>query len=179
MLVAIGGYDICDGTLAGGVAIGQLRWQVDRQIEVVIPLDEIDPDTLDRGGRRTTASFTVQRTHTNAASAEAFIAALDTNLPSFGDVDFTFTDGVTQYHIPNGKVISHGSQQTGATTTTNYVIVGGKAATGSGSGPTPPPPPPNAKYRFLNVEGPPGGVTLQVQNSDGDWEDIFTYTAST
>ena len=179
MLVSIGGYDICDGTVSGGVAIGQLRYQVDRQIEIVVPLNEIDPDTLDRGGRRTTAAFTVQRVHSDASAAEAFIVGLDTNLPSFGDVEFTFTDTSAIWTIPNAKVISHNSEQMGATTTTNYVIIGGKSVEGSGSGPTPPPPPPGAMYRFINVEGPPGGVTLQVKNASDVWEDVWTYTAST
>ena len=179
MLVRIATYDIADGTLAGGVAIGQLRYQVDRQIEIVVPLDEIDPDTLDRGGRKTTVGFIVQRVHDNAGAAEEFIVSLDTELPSFGDVELEFTETSAIWTIPNAKVVSHNSEQLGATTTTSYTIIGGKGVEGSGSGPTPPPPPPGAMYRFVNVEGPPGGVTLQVKNSSDVWEDIFTYTAST
>lgn len=179
MLVRIATYDIADGTLAGGVAIGKLAYQVDRQIEIIVPLNEIDPDTLDRGGRKTTLGFTVQRVHADAGAAEEFIVGLDTNLPSFGDVELEFTYSSAIWTIPNAKVISHNSAQVGATTTTNYVIVGGKGVEGSGSGPSPPPAPPGAMYRFVNVEGPPGGVTLQVKNSSDVWEDVWTYTAST
>lgn len=133
MLCKIGTYDICDGTLAGGVAISTLSYQVDRQIEIVVPLDALDPDTLDRGGRKLTVSFTVYRTHANASAAEAFIVGLDVALPSSGDVELTFTDFSTTYLIPNAKVVRHDSRQNGATTITNYMIVGGRG-TGSGSG---------------------------------------------
>lgn len=135
MLVSIGSYDICDGTLAGGFAIGQLRYQVDRQIEVVIPLDSVDPDTFDRGGRRSTISFTVQRVHSSAGAAEEFIVGLDQDLPSSGEAELTLTSGIT-FLIPNAKVTQHNSSQIGATSTTTYTIVGGRApGSGSGSGP--------------------------------------------
>lgn len=135
MLVKIGSYDICDGTLSGGVAIGQLRYGVDRVIEVVVPLELVDPETFDRGGRKTTINFTVQRTHSSAGSAEEFIAGLDQDLPSSGTVLLTFTSGVTMA-IPNGKIMNHSSAQLGSLTTTNYTIVGGRApGSGSGSGP--------------------------------------------
>ena len=133
MLVSIGAYDICDGTLAGGVAIGQLRFGVDRQIEVVVQINATDPEMFDRGGRKTSITFTVQRTHADAGAAELFIASLDSSLPSSGNVVLEFTTG-TDWHIPKGKVINHNSTQLGATTTTTYTIVGGQSGSGTGSG---------------------------------------------
>ncbi len=134
MLVSIGSYAICDGTLGGGVAIGQLRFGVDRQIEIVVPIGVADPELFDRGGRISRITFTVQRTHATAGASELFIASLDSSLPSSGNVILTFTTTFTQWHIPKGKVLNHSSIQDGATTTTTYTIVGGGAGSGSGSG---------------------------------------------
>ncbi len=134
MIVKIGSYSICDGTLGGGVAIGQLRFGVDRQIEIVVPIATADPELYDRGGRKTSLTFTVQRTHASAGAAELFIASLDSSLPSTGNVILEFTTTGTDWHIPKGKVINHSSSQLGATTTTTYTIVGGGAGSGSGSG---------------------------------------------
>ncbi len=134
MLVSIGTYAICDDTLPGGVAIGQLRFGVDRQIEIVVPIGQAAPELFDRGGRISRITFIVQRVHSNAGAAELFIASLDSSLPSSGNVILTFTTTFTQWHIPKGKVINHSSSQLGATTTTTYTIVGGGAGSGSGSG---------------------------------------------
>ncbi len=134
MLVKIGSYSICDGTLPGGFAIGQLRFGVDRQIEIVVPIATANPELYDRGGRKTSLTFTVQRTHASAGAAELFIASLDSSLPSTGNVILEFTTTGTDWHIPKGKVINHSSSQLGATTTTTYTIVGGGAGSGSGSG---------------------------------------------
>jgi hypothetical protein len=141
MLISIGSYAICDGTLAGGVAIGQLRFGVDRLIEIVEPIysAETDPNItypilFDRKNRKTSITFTVQRTHASAGAAELFIASLDSSLPSTGNVILEFTTTGTDWHIPKGKVINHSSTQLGATTTTTYTIVGGGAGSGSGSG---------------------------------------------
>ena len=35
-----------------------------------------------------------------------------------------------------------------------------------------------AHARFVPVVGPPAGISLQVQNSLGGWETVWTYTAS-
>ncbi len=134
MLVSIGTYAICDGTLGGGVAIGQLRFGVDRKIEIVIPIGTTDPVLFDRVGRVTSITFTVQRTHASAGAAELFIASLDSSLPSSGNVILQFTTTGTDWHIPNGKVLNHNSTQLGATTTTTYTITGGQAGSGTGSG---------------------------------------------
>jgi hypothetical protein len=58
----------------------------------------------------------------------------------------------------------------------DYTLQGGDWLT---TGFVPPTPADSAFYRFVNISGPPGGVELQVKNSDGDWEVIFTYLAST
>ncbi len=125
MLVSIGSYAICDGTLSGGVAIGQLRYQVARLIDVVAPIGVANPVLFDRVGRKTTIDFTVQRTHSDAGDAESFIANLDLELPSIGDVKITTTSGGVGY-LQSAKVTQHNSQQIGATTTTSYTIVGGQ-----------------------------------------------------
>jgi hypothetical protein len=126
MLVSIGAYDICNGTLAGGVAIGQARINFDRVKDVAIPIDQVDPDIFDRVCHRLTFTFQVQRTHANAATAELFVLDLDTNLPSSGTVTLTPTGSATTRTIPDGNVISHQSNLLGATTTTTYTIVGGQ-----------------------------------------------------
>lgn len=129
MLVSIGAYDICNGTLAGGVAIGQARIQLDRSFDVVISIDDIDPTLFDRICHKVTFTFTVQRTHDNAGACEGFILDLDGNLPSTGAVKLTPTASVSYRYIPNGFVINHQSQQNGATSTTTYTIVGGQPTT--------------------------------------------------
>jgi hypothetical protein len=58
----------------------------------------------------------------------------------------------------------------------DYTLQGGDWLT---SGFTPPPPPMDSgAWRFVTVTGPPAGVTLQVKNASGVWEDVFTYIAS-
>ena len=126
MLVSIGAYDICNGTLAGGVAIGQARIQLDRTFDVAIAVDAIDPTLFDRVCHKVTFTFTVQRTHDDAGSCETFILDLDLDLPSSGTVKLTPTSSASFRYIPNGFVINHQSQQNGATSTTTYTIVGGQ-----------------------------------------------------
>lgn len=38
MLVSIGSYDFCNGTLAGGVAVSELRVKLDRVLDTAVPL---------------------------------------------------------------------------------------------------------------------------------------------
>jgi hypothetical protein len=124
MLVSIGAYNICDGTLSGGVAISGLSLGVARGFEVVRTLAALNPQTYDRVNRVTTASFHVYRTHASADAAEAFIMGLDASLPSTGTVTFTRPTGSVS--MPNGVVTSHQSSQQGSTTTTQYTITGGQ-----------------------------------------------------
>jgi hypothetical protein len=58
----------------------------------------------------------------------------------------------------------------------DYTLQGGDWLT---TGFVPPPAAENAPWRLVTITGPPGGVELQVQNSSGGWEVIFTYVAST
>src|SRR5258707_748 len=126
MLVSIGSYDICDGSLSGGVAIGQARLQMDRVFDVVIPIAELNPELFDRVCRKLTFTFTVQRTHADAETSELFILDLDADIPSSGTVKLTPTSSASFRYIPNGFVVNHQSQQNGATSITTYTIVGGQ-----------------------------------------------------
>jgi len=127
MLISIGTYDICDGTLAGGVAISDLRPSNNRLFDVVVPLDDSDTTLFDRVNTTCDLTLTVKRTHSSVAGAEQFIVQLDTNLPTSGTVTFTTTgpSPVTRT-IPNGAIVDHELiQQSGATTFHNYHIIGG------------------------------------------------------
>lgn len=126
MLVKIGSYDLCDGTLAGGVAIGQARVQMDRVFDVVVPLDELNPELFDRTCRKCSFTFTIQRVHADAATAEVFVMDIDSDVPSSGTVTLTPTNSGSFRYIPNGFVTNHQSSLLGATSTTTYTIVGGQ-----------------------------------------------------
>src|SRR5215472_3420252 len=118
MLVTIGAYSICDGTLSGGVAIGQARYHVDRTVEIVAELGSKNPISIDRTNRRVTFTFTVERVHASASAAEDFVADLDVSLPSSGTVTLTPTGGSGLRYIPNGRIMNHESEIMGAKTTT-------------------------------------------------------------
>ncbi len=125
MTVTIGDYSLCDGTLSGGVALSDMRSLINRSIEVVLPLGETVPVTYDRQGRTSHFTFTVKRTHASALICDEFIVSLDSLLPSAGTVLITLNGGTESTEIRHGKVLSHQSTQLGATSMTDYVIVGG------------------------------------------------------
>jgi hypothetical protein len=127
MLVSIGAYDICNGTLAGGVAISDLRPSNNRLFDIVVPLDDSDVTLFDRINTTCDLTLTVKRTHASVANAEQFIVQLDTALPTSGNVTFTTTGPTpTTRTIPNGFIVDHTLlQQQGATTFHSYHIVGG------------------------------------------------------
>ncbi len=125
MTVDIADYSICDGTLSGGVALSDMRSLINRSIEVVLPLGEAVPITYDRRGRTSHFTFQVKRTHADAEACEAFIMTLDANLPSEGTITITLNGGTETIEIQHGKVLSHQSSELGATSITDYVIVGG------------------------------------------------------
>ncbi len=134
MTVTIGDYSLCDGTTPGGVATGNMRLLVNRSTDVVLALGEAVPQTYDRQGRTTHFTFQVARIHATAEACEAFIASLDALIPSEGTVTITLTGGTESVELRNGKVLSHQTNQTGATCFTDYVLVGGPplpVATGS------------------------------------------------
>ena len=127
MLISIGAYDICDGTLAGGVAISDLRPANNRLFDVVVPLDDSDVILFDRRMMICDLTLTVKRTHSSLATAEQFIVQLDTNLPTSGTVTFTTTgpSAVTR-KVPMGSIVDHALiQEQGATTFHQYHIIGG------------------------------------------------------
>ncbi len=126
MLVTIGSYDICDGSLSGGVAVGQARVQMDRVFDVVVPIAELNPVLFDRVCRKLTFTFMVQVAHATADACELFLLDLDSSLPSTGTVKITPTNSVDYRYVPNGFVINHQSSNIGAMSTTQYTIVGGQ-----------------------------------------------------
>ena len=127
MLVSIGSYEICNGTLSGGVAVSDLHLTSDRLFDFVVPVGEVDCILLDRIQSKTELTFVVKRTHANKGVAEAFILQLDTNIPSSGTITLT-TSGPTPDTrlIENGFVMDHELiQEQGATTYHQYHVTGG------------------------------------------------------
>ena len=127
MLVSIGAYELCHGTLAGGVAISDLRPTANRLFDVAVPLDDNDVTLFDRVNTTFDITLIVKRTFSTQAAAEEFILQLDTALPTSGSVTFTTTGPTpTTRTIPNGFIVDHALlQQTGATLFHQYHIIGG------------------------------------------------------
>ncbi len=125
MLISIGGYDLCDGTFAGGMAAGGLHLRFTRGIEAVQPLAAVGPVTFDRGTRTLDLSFTVQRNHASIRASELFIGNHENAVPQTGPVKLTTTGGTTAF-IANGFLLSiELSQEIGSTTFHAYRIAGG------------------------------------------------------
>jgi len=125
MLISIGAYDLCDGTLANGVSAGNLRLRFTRGIEVVQGLGDVPPTLFDRGTRRLDLSFTVQRVHTSIKASELFIGNHPNQVPQSGAIKLTTTGSETIF-ILNGFVTDiQLVQEIGATTGHSYRIVGG------------------------------------------------------
>ncbi len=127
MLVSIGAYDICDGTLAGGVAVSDLRLKSDRLFDWVVPIGDVDCILLDRVNSKTDLTFIVKRTHASKPTAEQFILQLDTLLPTSGTVTLTTTGPSPDTRvIETGYLLDHSLvQEDGATTYHQYHVVGG------------------------------------------------------
>ncbi len=128
MTVTVGAYSLCNGTLAGGVAVSDLRINQRRIADVVAILAGVSPEIFDRVGGPCTYSFTVKRTHADADTAEQFMIGLETAVPSSGDINITTTGptGSVSFLIPNAKVQSIDLvEYEGATTFHTYSIVGG------------------------------------------------------
>ncbi len=125
MLIAIGSYDLCDGTIGRGIAATDLRLRFTRAIEVVQALGTATPGTYDRGTRTIDLSFTVVRVHSSAKEAEIFIAKHDDTVPDSGVVALTTTGGEVAF-IENGILVEMQLiSQIGATTFHSYRITGG------------------------------------------------------
>ncbi len=127
MLVSIGTYDICDGTLAGGVAISDLRLKSDRLFEFVVPIGDLDLQSFDRINSKTDLTFIVKRTFGSQAIAETFILQQDALLPSSGTVTLTTTGPSPDTRvIESGVLLDHSLiAESGATTFHQYHIGGG------------------------------------------------------
>ena len=127
MLVSIGTYDLCDGTIAGGVAISDLHPTNNRLFDVVTPLDDSDVTLFDRVNTTCDISLIVKRTFSTKATAEKFILQLDAALPISGAVTFTTTGPTPSTRtIPNGFIVDHELlQENGATLFHQYHIIGG------------------------------------------------------
>ncbi len=134
MLVSIASYDICDGTLSGGVAISDLRAVLDRIFDIVTPISTGSgsgpcgqsgwlPVAYDRLITKCDFSFMVKRVHADLAASDAFILGLECTLPRRGTVVLT-GDSAT-LTISDGCLVSHAlQQQIGATTFHSYHIIG-------------------------------------------------------
>jgi hypothetical protein len=125
MLVSIGSYQICNGTRAGGVAVSDLRLNIDRTFDVVIPLPGLFPIALDRLTSRADITFTVRRMHASLQAAEKFIIELEETLPRTGNITLVAQGGEVRY-IKNGAIVAHRlTQQNGSTTFHEYHLSGG------------------------------------------------------
>src|SRR5882762_7121743 len=103
MLVSIGAYDICNGTLAGGVAVSELRLKSDRLFDFSVPIGDVASAFFDRITTTTDITFIVKRTFSNIRTAEKFILQQDTLLPTSGAMTFTTTGPSPATRvIPNG-----------------------------------------------------------------------------
>src|SRR6266403_5119933 len=127
MLVSIGAYKICDGTLTGGVAVSDLRLKSDRLFEFVVPIGDVDSLLFDRINSKTDLTFTVKRTFADKATTETFILQLDNNLPISGAITLTTTGPTPDTRvIPNGYLVDHSLLgEYGATIFYQYHIIGG------------------------------------------------------
>jgi len=127
MLVSIGAYSLCNGTLSGGVAISDLRPQNTRLFDSVVPLDDSDVTLFDRVNTTCDITLIIKRTFSTKSTAEKFILQLDSVLPTSGTITFTTTGPTpTTRVIPNGFIIDHALlQEQGATTFHQYHIIGG------------------------------------------------------
>jgi hypothetical protein len=127
MLVSINGYNLCDGTRSGGVALSELGFNVNRTFDVVDPLQQVSPIPLDRTTHILDITFTVRRVLNSLADAEKFILNLEDSIPSAGTILITAGwISPVPVTIPNGALLSHQLvAHQGATVFHQYRIVGG------------------------------------------------------
>lgn len=126
MLASIDDFALADGSFAGGVALSQIRINVQRIFDIVVPLQTLDPVLYDRGVRKTVVDFQVFRVHDSIAAAEIYIIDHDLLVPDSGQVQFSATDGTIRYMF-NAALFTH--QRIGVigeTTLHQYHIEGGR-----------------------------------------------------
>ena len=122
-------YELTDGTLSGGFALGQLRIRFDRVHDSVIPLGETSPVYFFRGVHKSTIDFVVVRNHGTINAAEAFIIAHDDNVPSSGTVQLISSDGAVTATIQKALIFFQQlDSEIGSTTIHAYHIEGGEFA---------------------------------------------------
>ncbi len=140
MLVKIGSYTLCDGTLTGGVAISDLRVNQTRTVDTAVVLatglsgsgtqsDRVSIVNYDRDCRPCAYSFEVKRIHSSVDAAEQFILELDDSIPYLDTATVTVTTtgpSEDSFVIPNAKVQTHELlQQLGSMTVHSYTLIGG------------------------------------------------------
>lgn len=127
MLVSIGGISLCDGTRGGGVALSELGFNVNRNFDVVEPLQQVSIVPMDRGGRALDVTFTVRRVLSSLSDAEKFILNLEDSIPSTGIIVITAGwISPVPVTVPNGVLLSHQLiAHNGATMFHQYRIAGG------------------------------------------------------
>lgn len=129
MLVSIGTFNLCDGTRLNGVGLTNLRFRVDREIQIAQVFRAPAIETFERGNRRTIATFEISRTFPTLGAADSFILTHEETIPASALVTFiaVLTNGqrVLRY-LPNGNTKSVDLvAQIGLTTRHQYTIIGG------------------------------------------------------
>lgn len=137
MQVSIDSYPLTDGTLSGGFALSEMRVNVQRIFDVVVPIDAINPECYDRDIRKTVVDFQVTRLHASFAAADIYVADHDAAIPSSGPVLFLPTSGPFSpasnvRFLIHARLISHQLVKlNGKATTHAYHIEGGRFNTGA------------------------------------------------
>ena len=121
------------GPATGGVGTTNLRFRVNRKIQVQEIFRAEQVTTFDRGNRQTTTIFEITRTFPSQEEADVFVLEHEETIPSSGLVSFTafMPNGqkVVRY-LAGGKVESHELvEQIGVTTRHQYTITGGTIQT--------------------------------------------------
>jgi hypothetical protein len=125
MLISIGAYDLCNGTVSGGFAASDMRLRFTRGIEIVLGLDLTSPQTFDRETRTLDLSFNVMRVHASIRASELFIGNHENEVPQAGVVKLVTQNGTTAF-VANGVLVNiQLVNEIGATTKHAYRIIGG------------------------------------------------------
>ena len=106
VLASIDDFQLADGTMAGGVALSQIKFEVQRVFDVVVALGELNPVLFDRGVRRTIVDFQVARIHASLEAADLYVIDHDALIPSSGLVQFIASNGAIRY-LFNATLFTH------------------------------------------------------------------------